>query len=71
MTDHVNPNDRNWRLVETWALQRLHDYRRALENPACTEIQTALLRGKCAELSALIKLGQPVPEPTPEEYPDD
>lgn len=70
MIPQINPNAREWRLVEEWALKRLHDYRKSLESPTMDEKQTTILRAKIGEVKALIALGLPTPQPTMEEYPD-
>lgn len=60
MASRISPDSREWRIVEEWALKRLHDYRRQLESFNTDERSTLILRGRMAEIRELLKLDQPI-----------
>lgn len=53
-----------WSEVQTHLNERLNDLRRDNDNAALTEVETAALRGKIAEVKRLIDLDNDRPEVT-------
>lgn len=62
MTTRIERQSETWRTVETWATGRLEKYRKQLESTDRTELQYAELRGKIAELRALLETANPAKE---------
>ena len=71
MRPDIDVRGRDWRLIEAWATARLESYRRQLEQVGLDEKATTLVRGKVAEVRALLALGQPEREPILDEGGDD
>lgn len=52
----IERNSDTWRLVDSWATDRLSEYRKQLEGNGGTELHYAQLRAKVAVLKALLDL---------------
>lgn len=51
-----------WPAVKKWALERIEEHRASLEAPVETETEPNILRGRLAELRALLALTEEKPE---------
>ena len=51
-----------WRVIKKWAEDQIEVCKRALEEPLLYEREADTLRGRIAELRALLNLTEPKPE---------
>lgn len=62
MSRGIEKHSDTWRTVEEWATGRLEKYRRQLETDHRSAEEYASLRGKIAELKALLESANPPKE---------
>jgi len=67
--DPINTSTREWRTIETWAQDKIKVAQAVLENPQLDDRMTSYHRGRINALRALLALGNPTPEPTPDGSP--
>jgi hypothetical protein len=64
--ENLNPYGPEWRGLRRYLVERKDEHRKALEAPGLPERQADLLRGRIAEINALVATVEtPVPDSTP------